>query len=217
MDQQLLFLINREWTSPWADVFMAAVTSWAVWIPFTVIAAVVLIVRGRFRMRAFIVCALLVVAVNDAIVARTLKRAVDRPRPHQAMSDVRIVDLAKATPRILAVFKDKPVKVKMSRQELGDVDGRSFPSSHTMNTFSVAFVALCIFGARAAWLLGIAALVSYSRIYVGVHFPSDVITSIFLAGGTTLLLMAGLDALWRRRGARWLPEVHARHPRLLAA
>ena len=215
MDQKLLFLINREWISPAADRLMALASSWAAWLPLAFILILILIARGDFRMRAFVVTALLVVAVNDALVARTLKRLVDRPRPHQAMSDVRVVDLAKATPRLLAVFK--PPKIKMSRQELDDVDGRSFPSSHTMNTVSVALVGACFFRWRAAWLFALAALVSYSRIYTGAHWPSDVITSIFLAFGTTLLMVAALDWLWRRRGETWLPRLHARHPSLLAA
>lgn len=217
MDQKLLFLINREWVSPGADVLMALASSWSVWMPVAIVAGVIVLIRGGFKMRACLVTVLLVVAVNDAIVARTLKRLVDRPRPHQAMSDVRVVDLAKASPRVFAVFQDKPVKVKMSRQSLDDVEGRSFPSSHTMNTFSAALVGVCFFGWRAAWLFAIAALVSYSRIYTGAHHPSDVLTSIFLAGGTSLLLVAGFDALWRKRGARWLPQVHARNPSLLPA
>lgn len=214
MDQKLLFLINREWTSPAADRVMALASSWGFWMPLAVILVLILLIRGGFKMRAFIVTALLVVAVNDGVVARTLKRAVDRPRPHQAMSDVRVVDLGKAKVPLLGVAKK--LKIKMSRQALDDVDGRSFPSSHTMNLFSVAFVGACFFGWRAAWLFGIAALVGYSRIYVGSHWPSDVITSIFLAAGTTFLMMSALDWLWRSRGAAWLPAVHARHASLFA-
>ena len=123
--------------------------------------------------------------------------------------------LAKARPRILAIFS--PAKVKISDPGTDPVEGRSFPSSHTMNMFSVALIAVCFYGRRAAWCFGIAALVAYSRIYVGVHWPSDVITSIFLAFGTSLLMLAGLDALWRRCGAAWWPAVLARHPSLLAA
>lgn len=215
MDQQLLFLINRQWIGPVADHVMALASSWAIWGPITLVLLIFVIFRGGFRARAFVVTALIVVGVNDGIVARTLKKAVDRPRPHQAMSDVRIVEFRKAKPRILAIFK--PVKIKMSRQELNDVDGRSFPSSHTMNMFSVAIVAAFFFRKQSVWFFLAAALVSYSRIYTGSHWPSDVITSIFIAGGTTLLLIAGLDWLWRRRGEAWLPRLHAQHPSLFTS
>lgn len=214
MDQKLLFLINRELTGPVLDHVMALASSWAFWAPIILALIAIVMVRGDFHVRAFVVTALLVVAVNDGIVAHSLKRIVDRPRPHQAMSDVRVLDLAKARPRLLAIFK--PVQIKMSRQELGDIDGRSFPSGHTMNMFSVAVVAACFFRWKSPIFFVAAALVGYSRIYVGAHWPSDVVTSIFIAAGTTLLMVAGLDSLWRHRGARWLPRIHAAHPRLFA-
>ena len=214
MDQKLLFLINRQWTSAGLDWFMGAISCFAAWAPILLVLVLVLVFAGGFKLRAFLVTAALIVGINDGLVSKTLKRLVDRPRPHQVMNDVRIVDLAKATPRVLALFK--PAKVKLSRVEFGEVEGRSFPSSHTMNCFSAALVALCFFGRRAAWGFGLAALVGYSRIYTGSHWPSDVLTSIFLAFGSTLMLMALAERLWQRAGRRFLPQMHALHPSLLA-
>ena len=214
MDQKLLFLINREWTNAGLDWFMGALSCLAAWAPLLVILAVFLIVKGGFRARAFLITAGLIVGINDGVISQTLKRLVDRPRPHQAVNDVRIVDLAKATPRALALFQ--PAKVTLSRVGFEPVEGRSFPSGHTMNCFSAALVALCIFGRRAAWGFALAALVGYSRIYNGAHWPSDVVTTIFLAFGSTLLLMALAERVWQRAGRRVFPKIHARHPSLLA-
>jgi len=200
MDQPLFFLINRQWTSPALDWLMAAISSFSAWAIVLLVLALVLLVRGDFRMRAFLVTAGLIVGINDGLVSNGLKRLVDRPRPHQALEAVRQVDLAKARPRLLALFR--PVKVRLSRVATEDVAGRSFPSSHTMNCFSAALTALRFFGRRAAWALGLAALVGYSRIYTGGHWPSDVAVSAVLAGGTTLLLLALADWLWQRLGGR---------------
>jgi undecaprenyl-diphosphatase len=215
MDQKLLFLINREWTSGVADRVMALVSSWDAWLPLVFVFLLFLLVKGGFKARAFCLTAAAIAGINDGVLSNSLKHLIDRPRPHQVLNDVRIVDLAKAKPRILAVFR--PPTVKLSRPDFTATSGRSFPSSHTINTFSVALVGVFFFGARAAWGFGLAALVGYSRIYVGSHWPSDVVTSIFLGLGSTLLLLAAADALWRWRGRVWLPAIHARHPSLFAA
>ena len=205
LDEKLLLLINREWTSPVLDKIMAAASSFDAWLPLFVVLILVVFWRGGFRARAFLVTMGLIVGINDGIVAHILKHEVDRPRPHQSHNDVRIVELAKARPRCVALFK--PVEVRMSRAELSDVQGRSFPSGHTINTMSVALVAVAFYGARGAWAFVIAGCVAYSRIYTGSHWPSDVLTTIPLAFGATLLWLALGNWLWQRYGARFLPRV----------
>jgi undecaprenyl-diphosphatase len=212
MDEKLLFMINRNWASPELDRMMALASSFDVWFPIIAILVLVLLIRGSFKMRACILTAGLIIGINDGIVSRNLKRIVDRPRPHQSHNDVRIVDFEQAKPRALAVFR--PMKIEMSRVSLEDVDGRSFPSSHTINTCSAAIVGLMFFGLRAWWLGAVATIVSVSRIYVGSHWPSDVLVSIFIGCGSTLLLLALLKLLWSRFGGRVFPKVHGDHPRL---
>ncbi len=198
------------------DRFMALLSSFDAWIPLMVVAIALLLWRGGFRGRAFVLSAAMIVGINDGLIARTLKHRVDRPRPHQAINDVRQVDLAKATPRLLALAQ--PPKIKYSQNAgLTDVEGRSFPSAHTVNTTAVALVAACFYR-RRGWLAFIPALlVGYSRIYTGSHWPSDIVTSIFLSLGSTLLLLCVLEWLWRTQGRRLLPAIHDQHPSLLAA
>jgi undecaprenyl-diphosphatase len=215
MDQKLLFLINREWTSPALDYFMALLSSFDAWTPPLILLLIFVVWRGGFRARAFILCALLIVGINDGLIARTLKQLVDRPRPHQTIDGVRQVDLAKATPRLLALAK--PLRIKFSEATDKDVEGRSFPSSHTSNTMCVALVTACFYR-RRGWLAFIPALlVAWSRIYTGSHWPSDVVTSIFLGLGISLLVLSSLAGLWKKWGARLLPAIHTEHPHLLSA
>jgi undecaprenyl-diphosphatase len=213
MDRKLLLLINRQWTSPALDRIMAVFSSFDLWAPLFVLAAVLLLWRGSFHVRAALLVALLAAGVSDGLVSNPLKHLVGRPRPHQAMSDLRMVDLARARPRLLAL--SKPIKVTLSEAEPG-VAGRSFPSSHTTNMMSVVVVAALF--VRWAWaLLPVPLLVGYSRIYTGAHWPSDIAASLLFGLLTGLLCTWGAVALWRRYAPRWLPRLATLHPHLLSA
>ena len=215
MEQQLLLLINREWTSAALDRVMAVLSSFDFWLWPLGLAILVMLIFGGFKMRAMLLTLGLVVAVSDGVVAGSLKKITARPRPHEVLADVRIVDLRRARPRFLALWK--PAKIKMSRPKPEKVQGRSFPSAHVMNNFCVAMV-LTYFYRRigALWFIA-AALVGYSRVYVGSHWPSDVVISAFLGAGVALLLLPLCEWLWRLIGGRVTPGIFARHPTLAGA
>src|SRR5688572_3239263 len=104
MDQKLFLLINRVWTHPVLDRFMAGLTSFDVWVPFIVILVLLAAWRGGFRVRAFLVTAALTAALADGAIANPLKRLTDRPRPGDTEPGVRQVELAKVKPRVIALF-----------------------------------------------------------------------------------------------------------------
>src|SRR5579862_1593550 len=136
MDQKLLELINLKWTSPPLDLFMAAVSSFNLWLPVIAIVVLAVLFFGGFHGRAAVIVCLLLVGLSDGIVSNSLKHLVGRPRPYQVVANVRVVDLAHVHPRVKALFRK--AKVNMSRPQPGPVEGLSFPSSHTMNNFCAA-------------------------------------------------------------------------------
>jgi len=72
----------------------------------------------------------------------------------------------------------------------------SFPSGHAMSAFAVA-VTIAVLAPRARWpVLGLAAAIAFSRVYLGVHFWADVLA------GTALGLVIGVAVALLARQAR---------------
>jgi undecaprenyl-diphosphatase len=211
MDQRLFFLINRQWTGPVLDRIMAAASSLDLWLP--VIVALVLLTAwlGRARARLFLLALGLTLAVGDGLIDNPLKHTLHRPRPFQAMAGVRQVDLARRPwPRFLALFQPLSTSVTSGPLAIRADDpfpGRSFPSSHAVNNFGAATVLAFFYRRRGALYFPVAALVAYSRVYVGAHWPSDVAVSAVLGVGIALCVLAAMQWAAQRRqkaeGRNW--------------
>ncbi len=197
------------------DMPMAALSSWDFWWPIAVIVGLLVFIFGGFHGRAAVVCLGLAVGMTDGVIVDSIKGLVGRPRPYQVLDGVRMLDLQKASPRLLALAQ--PVKEEMSLPSIYPVEGIAFPSGHASNNFALATV-IAVFYRRWGWLYYFMAfLVSYSRVYVGSHYPSDTIVAALLGSGVALLVIAAAEALWRTVAPRVVPRLAAAHPSLLGS
>jgi len=69
----------------------------------------------------------------------------------------------------------------------GKAPSESFPSGHTAAAFAVAHLLNRLYQGKMPWLYGIAAWVGITRIYTGVHYPTDVVAGAIVGVGCSIL------------------------------
>jgi undecaprenyl-diphosphatase len=202
-DLALQKLINQQWTAPWLDTLMAAISSPALFLPFLIIGFVAALLLGSFRLRIFVLLALLNLGIGDGIINQELRSLIQRNRPHERVIGTRRVEWR----------QDDDVRVRITEKKKKDASGNSMPSGHVLNNTSVAYTAAVLFPALrwplALWVV----LMGYARVYTGAHYPSDVLVSILLALGYAFLFLRGANALWVWRKGHW-PRLARLHPTL---
>jgi membrane-associated phospholipid phosphatase len=90
------------------------------------------------------------------------------------------------------IIRDRPFTTYPYIEKLSDGGGSSFPSGHTMEAFAMA-VTLSLFFRKKKYVIPVylwAMLVAYSRMALGVHYPSDVL------GGIIIGTIIGLSVPW---------------------
>jgi len=181
-DEALLMLLNGSpesfsaagwWLSqPWSSTPVYLFVIWRIFKGVTW-------QKGALRL----VLVLLTFAGTDAISSRLFKPGFERLRPshNPALEDTLILhENADGT-----VYRG----------------GRfGFVSSHAANTFGLAGIAFLILGGSATlWLFVWAAAVSWTRMYLGVHYPADIVSFLILGGSATLWLFVWAAAVsWTR-------------------
>lgn len=97
-----------------------------------------------------------------------------------------------------AVQRDRPPSVVLDPEPLMDVPTTSsFPSGHASASFACAYVISRLAPRLTIFVYVLAALIGFSRIYVGVHFPLDVLAGAVLGLVVAKALLMLLGALRR--------------------
>jgi len=126
----------------------------------TALAAGLPLVLGSGAVRSAGILAALGLVLSHGVI-QVIKRSVVRERPSVAVGVEALVNLP---------------------------DEFSFPSGHATAAMAVAFAFALVFPTWGAPLVALAAIVGLSRVYLGVHFPGDVVAGQVIAIATDLLL-----------------------------
>lgn len=146
-DQSIFVILNRRLSCWFMDIIMQISTQLGS-LAFAVILPVILYLTGRGSLidLAYRMVALLILSQT---IVQIMKRLVNRPRPFKVLDDV----VAKNIPACRY----------------------SFPSGHTCAAFSLAFALAGGIPGLSTVVFSLASLVGISRVYLGVHYPTDVL------------------------------------------
>lgn len=169
-DKNLMLWLNSRHL-PWLDVVMQMASHKHFWIPLYIGLVAWMIWKERWQTVYLLVAVALVITLADRFTSGFMKPYFERPRPCHSP------DIG----HLLRV--------------VGGCGGKyGFASSHAANVFGLAAFFWTLFGRYSkafALLLPWAVLVSYSRIYLGVHYPTDItigaLVGIFSGWGIAVL------------------------------
>jgi undecaprenyl-diphosphatase len=212
LDINLFFFVNRSLVNPFFDWLMPILSGdHGVKNQFLVLAGVVgvaLLCFGKLRARLCVFLLILIVATNDGLICNTLKHAVARPRPFVTLPEARVfgnVGNGYVPPEINEYGVD--MANKGSRN--------SMPSSHASNWFAATMVLFLFYRKSIRFMLPLALAVSFSRVYNGVHFPSDVLVGAIIGAGYAAAAAIAIESAWQYFGKKWFPLWHAKLPVLV--
>ncbi len=160
LDTHLFLFLNQGIANRFFDIVMPFITTEKNWrIPIAVV-WLLLVIKGGKRGRIVALLVIPTLILTDQLSAAVFKPLVGRIRPCHALDQVRL---------------------------LVNCGGRyAFPSSHATNIAGAATI-FALFYRRFTFLfVFIAFTVGFSRIYVGVHYPFDVLAGFILGSASGL-------------------------------
>ncbi len=178
LDQTLFLFFNVQMANQVTDLLMPIVTSdWLLRVLYG-LAVILMLWKGDRKLRWLVVMSALTLLFTDQLSAGILKPLIGRPRPCHIMESIHLL--------------------------VPCGSGKSMPSSHAANAFGQALL-FSLHYPKVRWhLLALATVIAVSRVFVGVHYPGDILGGMILGG----LIGLGFAYLFLRYEKRMICRGH---------
>ena len=171
IDLSVFRWINEGWSNPIFDYFFSFITDIRHFYLFIIPLILYWVIWGKAKKRWLALSLIVALFLSDQISSHVLKFIVERVRPCNALDGV-------LTPA-------------------GKSSAFSFPSSHAANMGSSMFLLSMAFKPWTPLFILIGLLVGLSRIYLGLHYPSDVLGGYAFGLLIGYLVWGGIEKLKR--------------------
>ena len=158
VDKKIFTFFNSSIANPVFDIFFPIITNQDIWIIPILLGIIILSIKGGTKGRIASIVLIIGVILADYSSAQIIKPYFQRLRPsHDILDQIRLL-----VPK----------------------GGRyGFVSSHAANMYVSATILGYFYSKQKRLFFTIASLVAYSRVYVGVHYPADIVFGGFLGYG----------------------------------
>lgn len=157
-----IFLFFNGMHAPFWDYFMSLFTGKVIWVPMYATILYVLLKNFHWKTVLFCVIAIaLTITFADQMCNSIIRPAVERLRPSHP---------------------DSPIAALTHIVNGRHGGGYGFPSCHAANSFGLATFLILLFRKRwlSIFIIAWAAVNSYSRLYLGLHFPGDLVAGAII-------------------------------------
>ena len=185
IDSFLFYFINSTLSNPIFDIiFVPFHKPQEQWILIFFVLLVLISYIYKYSKKALLVIIFLIfgIIITDQI-GRAIKNLELRKRPYITEEYVNISNK-------IDIKKDQNNNYKETESSR-----KSFPSNHSANIFFISFFLYYIYPNKKKYFIALALLVSISRVYVGVHYPADIIAGAILGIIISYLIIKILNKL----------------------
>jgi len=160
LDKKLLVFLN-SFHAPWLDPIVYFSTQTLAWLPLYILLLYLIIKEYKKESWIILLGVVLTILLADQFTTSFMKPYFERPRPSHEPTLQGLVHL-----------------VNRFNGEIYSGGQYGFASSHAANTFGTATFFFLLFKTKKKWIGWLflwAATMSYTRIYLGVHYPGDIL------------------------------------------